>query len=192
MADAKEFGLLARLLHYPEEGYSEEARECRDFFTAKDPEVGVLLEDFVERVRSLSLEELQALYTSTFDLTPLCSLEVGWHLFGENYERGEFLVKMRGELRRYGVTESTELPDHLTHALELLACMQVDEAASFATACLIPAMDKMRGEMMGKSNPFESVLLALDHLLTRRFPQPQSEMIPTEAVFHILDGGSGR
>ena len=96
-------------------------------------------------------KELQELYAATFDLDPHCSLEVGWHLFGENYERGEFLVKMRVELRRLGVGESTELPDHLTHALAALGRMEPQEAAEFATACLFPALDKMCAATAGAS-----------------------------------------
>ncbi len=47
--------------------------------------------------REPSCEEL---YTRTFDLNPVCALEIGWHLFGEDYERGAFLVRMRDQLRR--------------------------------------------------------------------------------------------
>src|SRR6266568_3182701 len=56
----------------------------------------------------------QELYVQTFEFNPACTLELGWHLFGENYERGEFLVRMREQLRRHGIAESNELPDHLT------------------------------------------------------------------------------
>lgn len=186
MAEANEFELLATLLRYPEEGYGREAERCREFFSAEYPEVGIQVGEFADRTRSLSLEDMQVLYTSTFDLNPLCSLEIGWHLFGENYERGEFLVKMRGELRRFGVAESTELPDHLTHALELLARMETPEATSFATACLFPALDKMRTEMAGKSNPFENVLLAIERALVLRYPRPEFETVASESAFHIL------
>ena len=45
--------------------------------------------------RGMSVEDLQELYTRTFDWNPDTSLEIGWHLYGENYERGEFLVEVR-------------------------------------------------------------------------------------------------
>jgi nitrate reductase delta subunit len=187
MTNVNEFALLASLLRYPEEGYEREAELCRDFFAVNFPEIEVDLSAFLEQTRSLSVEELQVLYTSTFDLNPLCSLEVGWHLFGENYERGEFMVKMREELRRHGIAESTELPDHLTHALELLGCMEPQDAASFATACLFPALDKMRVEITGKSNPFESIFLAIDRLLATRYPRHTSETRAPESTFSILN-----
>ncbi len=187
MADANEFALLASLLRYPSEGYvSDVARSC-DVFASADHEVAAHLSEFLEQTRQLSAEDLQVLYTSTFDLDPVCSLELGWHLFGENYERGEFLVKMRGELRRLGVKESTELPDHLSHVLEALGRMEPEEAANFVAACLFPALDKMIAGIRGKSNPFENVLLAAQQLLEIRFQRPEPAMSSAEPVFRILD-----
>ena len=182
-----EFGLLAALLRYPTEGYENDAvRSCGALEDAVQ-EVAVPLLRFLEQTRGLSLMDLQELYTVTFDLDPVCSLEVGWHLFGENYERGEFLVKMRGELRRLGVKESTELPDHLSHALIALGRMEPEEAADFAAACLIPALDKMSAGIKGKSNPFENVLLAAVGLLELRYPRPEPAIAPREPTFRILD-----
>jgi nitrate reductase delta subunit len=192
MADMNEFGLLAALLRYPEDGYEQEAERCCRFFAANYPQMEDPISQFFEQTRTLTLEALQALYTATFDLNPLCSLEVGWHLFGENYERGEFLVKMREELRRHGIVESTELPDHLTHALELLGRMEPQEASSFATACLFPALDKMVAEMAGKSNPFENVLLSVERLLALRYPRPAPETRAPEPAFSILNQEGSR
>jgi len=187
MVGGNEFELLAGLLRYPGEDYAGEAvRACR-ILADDGPEIGLLLQDFIEQTRGLSLEDLQVLYTTTFDLDPVCSLEVGWHLFGENYERGEFLVRMRGELRRLGVKESTELPDHLSHALEALGRMEPDEAGDFAAACLFPALDKMSAGMKGKSNPFENVLSAATRLLEHRYPRPEPAMVSAEPAFRILD-----
>jgi nitrate reductase delta subunit len=190
MSIANEFDLLAALLRYPGKDYWNDAAHCLEVLWENDPEAAALVEGFVEQTRSRSLEELQALFTTTFDLDPVCSLEVGWHLFGENYERGEFLVKMRGQLRRLGVAESTELPDHLTHALVALGRMELEEAADFAAACLFPALDKMGKGIEGKSNPFENVLLAVRCALEHRYPRPAPVAARVEPAFPILDSGS--
>src|SRR5574340_1765374 len=168
MATTGEFGQIATLLRYPNETYAADVTRSSASIAAVDPKLAALLGEFVERTRGISVEEMQVLYTSTFDLDPICSLEVGWHLFGENYERGEFLVKMRGELRRLGVAESSELPDHLSHVLEALDRMQADEASDFAAACLFPALDKIIAGFKDKANPFEFVLLAARQLLELR------------------------
>jgi nitrate reductase delta subunit len=124
MKGANEFDLLASVVGYPGEQYVTKQVLCLEALAESDPEAAMPLGEFLDKTRGFSLEDLQELYAATFDLDPACSLEVGWHLFGENYERGEFLVKMRGELRRLGVAESTELPDHLTHALAALGHME--------------------------------------------------------------------
>jgi len=187
MATVNEFEQLAHLLRYPTAGYGSEVACSCDVLANASPEINTALSEFLDQTRELCLEDLQVLYTNTFDLDPVCSLEVGWHLFGENYERGEFLVKMRKELRRLGVKESTELPDHLSHALEALGRMEPQEAADFATACLFPALDKMSAGIKGKSNPFENVLVAASRLLELRYPRPEPELVPAEPAFRILN-----
>jgi len=189
MAAVSEFEQLARLLRYPTEGYAGEAIRIYDSVSVGEPEIAELLGRFLEQTHGLSLEDLQALYTASFDLDPFCSLEVGWHLFGENYERGEFLVKMRKEMRRFGVTESAELPDHLTHVLEVLGRMEPEEAADFAATCLFSALDKMAAGFKDKKNPFENVLRAAVRLMELRYLRPEPETVPAEPAFRILNSG---
>ena len=189
MTVANEFDLLASLVGYPGEQYLSNAVLCLEQLAESDPEAAAPLGEFLLQTRNFSLEEFQELYAATFDLDPACSLEIGWHLFGENYERGEFLVKMRGELRRLGVAESTELPDHLSHTLAALGHMEPHSAADFATACLFSALDKIRAGLKGKSNPFENALSAVSHVLEHRYPRPDPETVPAEPAFRILNSG---
>ncbi len=126
---------------------------------------------FSELVRPLSLHELQELFIQTFDLNPVCSLEMGWHLFGENYDRGLLLVKMRQQLRAHEIAETTELPDHLTNALRLLPRMDREAGAYFAEAIVLPALEKMREAIRGKDNPYQHVLEAVRLAVRADFPQ---------------------
>jgi nitrate reductase delta subunit len=126
---------------------------------------------FLSAIESLSLEAHQELFTQTFDLNPVCSLELGWHLFGENYERGLLLVRMREQLRRAGVAEDGELPDHLTYALRLLPRMEQGYATDFAGAIVLPALVKMSQAIRGKDNPYEHLLSALAVMLHNDFPE---------------------
>lgn len=156
--------LFASLFQYPCDGYRAEAARCTEAY--RSPE----LEQFARRISGLSTEQLQELYIQTFDLNPDCALDIGWHLFGENYERGEFLVKVRGEMRRYGVPESAELPDHLTHVLPLMARMEESDAAEFTAAFLLPALAKMLAALEGKDNPFAELLRGLQSIAQARTP----------------------
>jgi nitrate reductase delta subunit len=110
----------------------------------------------------------QELYVQTFEFNPACTLEIGWHLFGENYERGEFLVRMREQLRRHRIAESTELPDHLTHLLPLIARMEYGEAALFVGEFILPALTKIRSAI--HNNPYELVIAGIAEKLEADFP----------------------
>ena len=159
---------LAALLTYPEENY----RQGVEAATSLGPtECRELLAQFVDSINGLQIWELQELFTRTFDMNPVCSLELGWHLFGENYERGLLLVRMREELRRFEIQESTELPDHLTHVLELLGRMDHARAEDFAAACVLPALSKMITAVDSKGNAYQPVLLAIQAFLRTQFPE---------------------
>ncbi len=165
------YELLSRLLEYPDVQFPDHLQDCLSFFPAEHPEAAQCVNRFAEQVRGLPLTRLQELFTQTFDLNPVCSLEVGWQLYGEEYSRGSFLVSMRGQLRRYGIAESCELPDHLTHLLPLLDRMERAEweaAQQFAKAALLPALEKMLRAFGDKDTPWKNILQAIDGLLHER------------------------
>ena len=174
---------FAALLTYPDEDYPQHVQAGLRLATGESRQ---LLAQFTQAVQSLETWQLQELFTRTFDMNPLCSLELGWHLFGENYERGLLLVRMREELRRLGIQESRELPDHLTHVLELLARMDHAPAADFTAACVLPALKKMRAALRGKDNPFESVLVAVQLFLHSQCPEIPLTTGEMEPVLKIL------
>jgi nitrate reductase delta subunit len=127
--------------------------------------------EFAAVIATLSLEAQQELFTQTFDLNPVCSLELGWHLFGENYERGLLLVRMREHLRLAAISENGELPDHLTYALRLLPRMEQEQAADFAGAIVMPALAKMSHAIRDKKNPYEKLLHCLAVLMRSDLPE---------------------
>src|SRR5512142_2317919 len=181
MADM--FNALAALLTYPEMDYPERIEASLRLAT---PECRGALQNFASSIAQLETWELQELFTRTFDMNPVCSLELGWHLFGENYERGLLLVRVREELRRHGLAESAELPDHLTHVLRLVERMEHETAADFVVACVLPALEKMLQAVRDKKNPFENVLLAVRGLLRSQFPEIPLTAPETEPLLRVL------
>ena len=161
------YELLGRLLIYPDEYFPERLAACRGQLKEADSTVAEEVERFAAGVEGLSLERLQELFTRTFDLNPVVSLEVGWQLFGEEYSRGTFLVSMRNLLRQNGIEESVELPDHLTHILPLLDRMEDAERVHFDDKYLRPALTKMLKAFEGKETPYQHVLRACESLLLR-------------------------
>lgn len=114
---------------------------------------------FKKYITSTSKEKLQEKYTQTFDMNPSTCLDIGWHLYGEAYERGSFLVKLRNSLRDNNINESTELPDHLTHIFMLMECLDEGEQQEFSREYTIPALKKILDGFDDESeNPYENAI----------------------------------
>ncbi len=177
---------LAAVLMYPDDDFHDRVQTCARLLQSAG--TGERFDDFAAHAREQSVNEMQELFIQSFDLNPVCSLELGWQLFGENYDRGTFLVKMRQELRRYHVRESQELPDHLTHALLLLGNMEPERAADFASACVLPALDKMLVALRDKRNPYENVLKTVARLLREYCEVPEDGVLTgPEPALRVLE-----
>ena len=179
------YGQLAELFDYPSDGYVERVRNCAAAMASEQPEAASFFEQFRGEIDGLSTDELQELFTRTFDLNPACTLEIGWQLYGEDYRRGEFLVKMRQGLRENELPESAELPDHLTHALALLGRLEPEEAAEFAGRFLLPALDKMLAAWKKDRNAYAALLESSFTLLKNRFayePERRPVRVPELVV----------
>lgn len=160
------YDALARLFEYPTEPPTLElAAACRQAPESFRRE----LEAFLREAAGLPLAELQERYIQAFDMNPDCCLDIGWHLFGEEYARGEFLVRLKGEIHRHGLPDSTELPDHLTRVLPLLARMSVEEASPFRDRFVLPALDKLE-PAAAELTPYVHLLSALRRLLETSQP----------------------
>lgn len=190
MESSSIYDSLADLLVYPGDGYHQRVTRAARALAAVDGEAALLLAHVAEQIRNFSVEALQELFIQTFDMNPVRSLEVGWHLFGENYDRGTFLVKMRQQLRRFGIAESGELPDHITHVLAVLGRMPAGEAEEFAIACVFPALEKMRAGFDDKKeeNPFKNVLDALAGLLRGWYGDLLLENAAAAPALRVLRG----
>ena len=79
---------IGLLLAYPRGDYGDRLEFCRTTLPLGDVEADALVGSFVRQIQSLPLEKVQELYTHTFELNPVCALEVGWQLYGEEYARG--------------------------------------------------------------------------------------------------------
>jgi nitrate reductase molybdenum cofactor assembly chaperone len=167
---------FAKLFEYPGEDYHANAERCLATLRPEHSDAAASLEEFCASTRNLSTDDLRELFTRTFDLNPICTLELGWQLYGEDYQRGEFLVKMREQLREYDLRESGELPDHVTHALVLLAHLEPDEAAEFAGGYLLPALDKMRTSWREDRNAFAALLESAFLRLRGEYPYDPARM----------------
>jgi nitrate reductase molybdenum cofactor assembly chaperone NarJ/NarW len=157
------------LLRYPGAGCRETARRAAFLLAGTDGESASTLDRFIAAVAPLSDADLEELYTRTFDLNPVCALEVGWHIHGETYERGSFLVEMRDLLRRAGRPEDGELPDHLSRLLPALGHIGADEAEALVRDRILRAVGIMRTGLAGGGNPYDDLLAAVEGFLKAEF-----------------------
>lgn len=166
------YDCLSDLLAYPADAINERSARCVRLLTESDSPALPCLKKFSDYVESSGVDRLQELYTRTFEINPVTALEVGWHLYGERYERGEFLVKMRQMLRDLDLKESSELPDHLTQALKALGRLEKDDAELFAGRYVLPAIDKMISGFKGKESAYADVIEGIRCELTNQFGSP--------------------
>ena len=152
---------LGAAFAYPRPGYRDALRSCLQEIAATNPDAAAEVRAFCDGIAGLAHWELEDVYTQSFDLNPLATLEVGWHLYGEQYRRGRFLVRSRELLAQVGIDEAGELPDHLMSLLPAVGRLERTEAATLSAACLLPAIDKMLAGLAKKENPFEHLLKAV-------------------------------
>jgi nitrate reductase molybdenum cofactor assembly chaperone len=156
---------LARLIAYPRPGFAEAAEEWCARVEAACPAAAEHLRPFVLYANSISTEALEEKYTWTFDNSPDHALEIGWHVFGENYSRGAFLVRMRNLLDELHLPEGTELPDHITHLLAVLGRCEPEYASKLVHASILPAVKKVADTLASAGNPYADVLRATAEVL---------------------------
>ncbi len=149
---------LGNLFRYPDATYAERLHQCRQALETCCPEAAAGLLEAEEALAGKSVSELEELYTRTFDLNPTCSLEIGWHLYGEQYERGRFLVRCRDLLCELGIGEEGELPDHLSSLVSAQGHLSQDLAPSFSARFLLPALLVMREALRDKKSAFTGLM----------------------------------
>lgn len=163
---------LGRLLSYPSEAYLQDVEFLYVLLQSALQDAAKAMAAFGAHVERCDTWELEELYTRTFDINPQCALEVGWHLFGEDYARGTLLVRLRGELRDRGLRESAELPDHIVHVLAVVAAMEPWEGQRLVHACVLPAATKMHAALQKASSPYRHVIDCLLIVLHYSFGKP--------------------
>lgn len=166
---------LAPLLRYPRADF-EDRLAAAQALADEGRHGGLPLQAFADAVLPLSPTAREELFCHSFDLNPSCALEVGWHLFGEDYHRGQLLVRLRAELARHGLSEDGELPDYLPTVLELLAAMDDLAAAHFADACVVPALEPMTQAQRDANNPYAQVLTLVQQTVGALVPEPAEEV----------------
>jgi nitrate reductase molybdenum cofactor assembly chaperone NarJ/NarW len=185
--------LFANLLDYPTPALAQQAQSLSRTLLeepdgvqgASQAEAVALVTSFQDNVEKMSPKQVEELYTSTFDMQPLCYPYVGYHLFGESYKRGAFMAQLNEGYRSFGYQVEKELPDYVPAILRFLAvgdrARQSDFCRGLLSEGLAPAVSKMASAFNQQSqNPYAAVIAAL-HLFLAAFllglnPEAKQEM----------------
>lgn len=137
---------------------------------------------FLDKVEKLTLGEWEELYTRTLDITPPIVPYIGFQIWGESYQRGNFLAQMNRAICTAGVDAEGELPDHLLPVLRYLDAVQypIPELLD----ALLPAIKKMQTALRkaDPENPYNFLLEAAW--------QTSERFVAAPAVVAIQAGGS--
>lgn len=182
------FALFADLLDYPRADIARAARECRTLVGLENPEAEAFLGEFVAFVERTPHDTLEEIFTATFDLNASCHPYVGYHMFGEAYQRSALLLELKDRFRDYDFDPGIELPDHIAVLLRFMSiCTEADQIEEIAREAVLRVLDPMTlvpesdpaGE--GEDEPelfdwgvdYRRVLLALRLVLRARYGEPE-------------------
>lgn len=163
MPDRAALDLVSLSLEYPDETVTAA-------LAAAEPDavsLGTALSEALDGLRawlvSAGQHQAEESYTRLFDMSPVCTLHAGYHLFGDAYQRGALLASLAAELRLAGVPQRDgELPDFLPTLLRLAGRLpEGEERALLVDFLLLPALTRMNAALAGSPSPWAAVLAAL-------------------------------
>jgi nitrate reductase molybdenum cofactor assembly chaperone NarJ/NarW len=178
MVDQNIWKLLASALEYPTEGAAGSARAAAAELRAGNGEVAAGLDRIAAAVEE-GVHSAEERYTRLFDLKPVCTLNIAWHIFGDTYARGALMAQLVPELERHGVEFRHDLPDYLPSLLRLLSAFEDEEDRQLlAHAVILPGLKKVARTLEGSSDPWALVLAGLPEVIARLVPKLGRTDIP--------------
>ena len=98
------------------------------------------MQHFLKGIPENSLD-LQELYTRTFDVQAITTLDIGYVMFGDDYKRAELLSNLMREHNLAGTDRKGELADHLPNILRLMPKLKSQELLNeLVSEILVPAL----------------------------------------------------
>lgn len=180
---------LSTLLGYPGEDFPARAAAAASAVACACPAAVRDVAAFVRWTRSVGLAECEEAYVRSFDGNAERALEVGWQVFGEQYARGAFLVRLREGYRQHGVQETSELPDHLTQVLRLLPRLPEAEARSLVATAVAPALARIRrGFAERRDDPYAGIVESVGRVLGIEVPAEEPARGGTSAATAAAGG----
>lgn len=176
MKDFNHYNDLAEVFTYPTQDRNAYIEAWREIIKNSVPEMANKLEAFIDHIQQKTLAAQQEYYIATFDVQALCFLDIGYVLYGEDYNRGIFMLNMKREQKKHDNDCGWELPDHLPNILTLLPKIE-DETFAEELICsiLVPALEKMIEAFNSEDNVYKGMLQVLLGIMENDYPESEFE-----------------
>ena len=190
--ESRVLGLFADLLEYPRSDVAQTARECRALVAPENAEAAALLGEFVAFAERTPHDTIEEIFTATFDLNASCHPYIGYHMFGEAYQRSALLLELKKRFRDHDFDPGVELPDHIAVLLRFMSiCPDAEMTTEIAREALlrtlepmtlVPEAEPVEGdeeapEVFDVGDDYRRVLQALRLVLQARYGAPE-EVVP--------------
>jgi len=119
---------LAELFDYPGADYVVRGQRLVGLLRESYPDAAEEVERFLGGIPQETLD-LQELYTRTFDVQAITTLDIGYVMFGDDYKRAELLSNLTREHKQVENDCRGELADHLPNMLRLIPRLVASEGA---------------------------------------------------------------
>lgn len=136
------------------------------------PDMMTAVQTFKKAIEALPIDELQVIYSYTFEMSSDFTLDMGSHIY-DGFKRSDNLVNIKTMYRRYEFPFETlgkgELPDHLPLVLRFLGFVK-DEGLKrdFEKDFLIKSLEKLYKNFMKRhDNPYHHVINAVYKVIDR-------------------------
>jgi len=153
-----EYEAVALALEYPGPGSLEKLKESWEALPGGSVRKHLLR--FFGEIEQLSPAGWEELHTRTLDLAPIFAPYVGFVIFGENYQRGEFMAGLKGAQDEAGIDRRGELPDHLEPVMRYLEAVDLPFPGLVEVFAQAVAKMKKTLQEAEADNPYRHVLAA--------------------------------
>jgi len=180
MMQLNHYTYLADLFDYPGENYRDTVEKTISELSNNYPEASIELEKFLELLPQ-DIGDLQELYSKSFEVQAITSLDVGYVLYGDDYQRGVILVNLKNEHEKATNDCKNELADFLPNLLRLLPKIQDNEVRNeMVTMLIATAVEKMMEEYNA------STLKAKDKLYQKQYKTLITPHLPIIIFLHAF------
>ncbi len=143
----EQYHSIAGLFDYPDAVFHQNVQRVLTGLDEEYPQAAREVELFHHGLPTDGVYAMGELYTRSFDVQAITTLDIGYVLFGDDYKRGELLANLNREHQQAGNNCGHELADHLPNVLRLMAILTDEELISeLVGELLAPALQQMISE----------------------------------------------